>query len=81
MTLDQPDGDGSPLGDLGFRDSGGWQSVQACCEPSLWDTHGKSRRLGDYAPKRSRMVLVSGMRFSELPMRSRQREPTSNAVA
>jgi len=43
--------------------------------------HGGNHRLGDYAPRLSRMDFVSGMRFSELPMCARQRGPTSIAVA
>ena len=66
----------------GVKDSVGQWSVQEFCERSASSTkQSNDHRLDYYAPKLSRMVFVSGMRFNELPMCSRQRGPTSSAVA
>ena len=62
--------------------NGNQRLLGAVCKRSAWDTkHGNGHRHGDDAPRLSRMVLVSGMRFSDWPMCSRQRRPTLSAVA
>ena len=64
-------------------DSGvGWRCDQGLYErSSRYPQHGSFRRPGDHVPRLSRIVSVSGIRFNDLLMCSRQRGPISSALA